>query len=270
MTLRFSTGYTNFVAEQGSHKGALDNGSIEVYSGSQPATADLAATGTLLVTVTSSAGALTNEVKATGIITLSVGSSGSDTVTAMTLAGLEIMGSTTAFNTSLTQTATDICAKVNRNPKNKFVVATSSGAIITLTARPGFGTLLNSAALAASVGGAMVATITSTSFGSGTGGSVAGVSSANGLKMDYNASAGVITKDTSQTWSGTAGATGTAGWFRYKGSIADAGALDGSAAYIRMDGAIGTSGTDMTMSSTSVTSGALQTLSTFAFTIPAA
>lgn len=270
MTLRFSPALQNYIAVNGSWKDFFDEGSIEIYSGSQPATPDLAVTGTLLATITSSAGTKTNEVRATGVITLSVGAVGSDTVTAITLSGMEIMGSTTAFNTSLTQTATDIALKINRNPRNRLVVASSSGAVITLTAQPGLGTVLNSEALAATVGGNMIATITSTSFGSGTGGGVVGVAAINGLKMDYNAAAGVFTKDTTQTWSGTAVATGTGGWFRYKGSVADAGALDSSAVFLRMDGSIATSGADLNMSSTSITNLALQTMSTFSFTIPAA
>ena len=269
MTLRFSPAFQNFIASQGSYKDAFDNGSIEIYSGAQPATADLAVTGTLLATITSSAGALTAETKATGVLTLSGTTSGS--VDTLTLLGVEIMGSATAYNTSLNQTATDVATKINRNPKNKLVVASTTGAsaVITLTAHPGFGTLLNSAALTIT-STTLTSAVTSTTFGSGTGGSVAGINSANALQMDYDAVAGVMTKSTAQTWSGTAVATGTAGWFRYKGTIADAGALDGAALYLRMDGSIAVSGSDMSMTSTSVASGALQTLSTFSFTIPAA
>lgn len=269
MALRFSPALQNFVAQQGAWKEAFDAGSIVIYSGTQPTTPDLAETvngGTLLVTLTSSAGAKTNEVSGTGVITLTGAAGSVDTIT---LLGVEIMGSSTAFDTSLTVTAAAIALKINRNPKNKFVVATNAAGVITLTARPGFGTLLNSAALATTVT-TMAATVTSTSFGSGTGGSVAGVNQANGLKMDYNAAAGVLTKDVTQTWSGTAVATGTAGFFRYKGSVVDAGSLDSSAVFLRMDGNIATSGANMNMSSTTVTSGALQALSTFSFTVPAA
>lgn len=272
--LRFSPAAQNFIAEGGSYKEMFDNGAIDIYTGSQPATADLAPTGTLLVTITSGAGALTNETRAVGVVTLSVGSTTGDNVTTFTLSGVEIKGKTTNWNTSLTQTAADVCTDINRCPSNKMVVATSSGAVITLTARPGFGTYLNGAALAVGVAGSMSAAITSTTFGSATGGGVQGVAAVNGLRMDYNATAGVMTKDTSQTWSGTAVGAGTqtAGWFRYRSSKADAGALDSATppVYMRMDGAIATSGSEMNMSSTSITNGALQTLSTFAFTVPAA
>lgn len=268
MTLRFSPALQNFIATEGSWKDFFDGGVLEIYTGAQPATPNLAPTGTLLATITVSSGAHTPETKATGVITLSGTTSGS--VDTITLLGVEIMGSATAYNTSFDQTAADVALKINRNPKNKFVKATSSGAVITLTALPGFGTLLNSAALAATDTD-LTATITSTSFGSGTGGSVAGVDQVNGLKMDYNAAAGVFTKDATQTWSGVGVASGTqtAGWFRFKGSVSDAGALDSSAVYLRMDGSIATSGADMNMTSTSITNGATNTLDTFQFTIPA-
>jgi hypothetical protein len=266
MTLRFSPALQNFIAETGSWKDAFDNGSLEIYSGAQPATPDLAPTGTLLAIITASSGAKTNEVSATVEITLTSSGGSVDT---LTLAGLEIMGSATAYNGSLTQTAADVALKINRNPKNKFVAATSSLGVLTLTALPGFGTLLNSAALACTTT-TMVATVTSTSFGSGTGGSVAGVNPANGLKMDYNAADGVMTKDTTQSWTGAALVTGTAGWFRYKGSVVDAGSLDSNDVFLRMDGTIATSGAEMNMSSTAVVAAAVQTVSEFEFTIPAA
>ena len=268
MALRFAPSVQNFIAANGSWKDVFDGGIIEVYSGSQPATPDLAVSGTLLVTFTSSAGAFTPETRALGILTLSGTPSGS--VDTVTLLGKEIMGSATAYNTSLTQTAADVCLKINRNPKNKFVVAANnSSAVITLTACPGFGTLLNAAALTIT-STTLTSAVTSTTFGSGTGGGTAGVDAVNGLKMDYNATAGLITKDVTQTWSGTAVSGGTAGWFRFKGSVVDAGAADSSAVFLRMDGSVATSGAQMNMSSTTITNGALQTLSTFNFTVPAA
>ena len=266
MTLRFSPALQNFIAEDGSWKDFFDGGIIEIYSGAQPATANLAVTGTLLATITVGGGAHTPETLATGVITFTSSGGSVDT---LTLLGVEIMGSATNYDTSLTVTAAAVALKINRNPKNKFVVATSNLGVLTLTALPGFGTLLNSAALTCGAT-TMIATVTSTSFGSGTGGSVAGINMANGLKMDYNAAAGVFTKDITQTWSGTAVATNTAGWFRYKGSVSDAGALDSSSVYLRMDGSIATSGSDMNMTSTSITSGAVQTINTFQFTVPAA
>ena len=267
MALRFSPALQNAVAADGSWKDCLDNGHILIYSGTQPATPNLAVTGTLLATITSSAGAKTDEVRATGVLTISGTLSGS--INTCTLMGIDILGGAVTHTGDHTTTAAAVALKINRNPANKLVTATNVLGVITLTALPGYGVTLNSGTLTFT-GTTCTATVTSTTMGSGTGGSVAGVAAVNGLKLDYNAAAGVITKDTTQTWSGTAAATGTAGWFRYVGSIADAGALDSSAVYLRMDGSIATSGADMSMSSTNITSGALQTLSSFSFTIPAA
>lgn len=263
MALRFSPAAQNFIAENGSWKDLFDQGSIEIYTGTQPATPDLAVTGTLLVTITSSAGAKTDEVRSQGTVTLTGGASGS--VDTLTVNSVEIMGSATNFNSTLTQTAIDVALKINRNSANKSIVAVANGAVITLTAQPGMGTVPNGWVVASTV-----TTITKTDVNMGT--TTAGVTAVNGLKMDYNAAAGVLTKDVTQTWSGTAVGAGTqtAGWFRFKGSVADAGALDSSAVFLRVDGSIATSGAQLNMSSTSVTSGALQTLSTFSFTVPAA
>jgi hypothetical protein len=269
MSLSYSPGLQNFIAARGSWKNFFDNGHILVYSGTKPATADLAVTGTLLATITSSAGTKTNEVLATGVLTISGTTSG--TVDTCTLMGIDILGGAVTHTGDNNTMATAVALKINRNPANNLVVASSTGAsgVITLTALPGFGTTLNAGALTFTSTTTTTA-VTSTTMGSGTGGGVAGVAAANALRMDFDAAAGVFTKDATQTWSGTAVATGTAGWFRYCGSVVDAGVLDSSAVYLRMDGSIATSGSDMNMSSTSVTSGALQTLSTFSITVPAA
>jgi len=272
MTKRYSPATQNFIAQGGSWKDFFDGGAIDIFTGSQPATADLATTGTLLVTITSGAAALTNETRATGIVTLSGTTSGS--VDTLTLAGIDLIDipgqSTVGYTGSLNATATAVATRINRNPKNKLVVASTTGAsaIITLTARPGLGAVLNGLTIATTSTG-LTSTATS-NMGQSPG--VPGVSTVNGLRMDYSATAGVMVKDPTQTWSGTAAGAGTqtAGWFRYRSSLADAGALDSSAVFMRLDGSIATSGSDLDMTSTSITYGALQTLSTFQFTIPAA
>ena len=89
--------------------------------------------------------------------------------------------------------------------------------------------------------------------------------------MDISA-AGVINKNPSEVWSGvvTGAGTQTAGWFRFKGSLADDNTLDSTLQkWIRMDGTISTTGANMNMSNTSLVNGVTQTLNTFAFTVPA-
>lgn len=257
MTLRISTAFRNFMAKNGSIARALNGGAIDVYSGSQPATADAAVTGTLLCTFTKSGGSLTNEVIATGTVTLTGGASGSvDTVTVNSVN--IIPQGAVAFNTSLTQTATDLAAAINSSPSSPEYTATSSGAVVTISANPGTGTGPNT----------FVVTATLTTITASYANMSGGVASANGLSFGAPSS-GTFSKLATETWSGTAVATGTAGYFRFRASVADAGSLDSSALYIRMDGACATSGSELNMSTTSITSGAVQTINSFSVTQPA-
>lgn len=75
----------------------------------------------------------------------------------------------------------------------------------------------------------------------------------------FNAPAsGSATLDTSTPNTGTAVATGTAGWGRIVGGTGE-----------RIDGTVGTSGTDFTINSTSITNGATVTLTAMTVTQPA-
>jgi hypothetical protein len=172
------------------------------------------------------------------------------------------MGSATNFNTSLIQTATDIVTKINNNPKNQMWVASNVGgtsATITLTAKPGYGALANSLTVASTV-----TTITKTDTNTS-----GGVTAVNGLNWG-DAAAGVLTKLATETWSGTAAASGTAGWFRIEASVTDAGTLDSTESVIRVDGAVATSGAELNMTPTSITAAAVQTISSFTVTLPTA
>ena len=77
----------------------------------------------------------------------------------------------------------------------------------------------------------------------------------NGFNDPANGSA---TLNTSTPNTGTAVATGTAGWGRIVGGAGE-----------RIDGTVGTSGTDFTINSTSITSGAIVTLTAMTVTQPA-
>ena len=78
---------------------------------------------------------------------------------------------------------------------------------------------------------------------------------------------GTISKAVAQTWAGTAVATGAAGWYRLYEAGGDPSLL--STTESRIDGNISTSGANMNMSSTTITSGTVQTVSTFDITLPA-
>lgn len=258
MTARFSAGLRNYVAQNGSYRNAMMGGTLKIYSGVQPATAELAPSGVLLVTITDTSGAHTSEVRARGSVTLTGGASGS--VDAITVNGVSILPAAVPFNTSLTQTAADVVTAINDNQSIPEYVASSSGAVITLTAMYGLGTAANGYVVATTV-----TTITKTDVNMGT--TTAGVDSVNGLKL-ASVAAGVLSKATGQTWSGVASATGTAGWFRFTSAVADSGALDSTSTQVRIDGAVSTSGQQLNMSSTSITSAATQTISAFDITLP--
>jgi hypothetical protein len=260
MALRFSKGLRNFLNEGGCIKQALANGKLLIYTGSQPTTADDAIAGTLLVTITKSSAAHTAEVRATGSVTLTGGASGS--VDTVVVNSIDILGGAVSFNTSLTQTATDVATKINNNPKNLLFVAEASGAVVTLKAKPGLGTLCNGWVVSATL-----TTITASYVNVGSG--VAGVNPANGLTFGDSA-AGVLARNTAEVWSGTAVADGTAGWFRYVGAVTDPGTSDATETYIRLDGNIATSGANLNMSNTAIVTGAVQTISGFSLTYPAA
>lgn len=67
MTLRLSTKLRDNLAGSTGFAATFANGVIEVYSGSQPATADAAVTGTLLGTVTLASGAFTPGTATNGL-----------------------------------------------------------------------------------------------------------------------------------------------------------------------------------------------------------
>lgn len=256
MTRRLSTGAVNGLA-QGMGFGALFNkGSIRIYSGTQPVSADAAVTGTLLGTVTANSAALTQETQATGTVTLATGASGS--VDTVTVGGMNIIpDGAVAFNASLTQTAADLASAINRNG---IYTATSSGAVVTIKPRPGAGAAHNTYVVTATL-----TTITA-SYANMSG----GVSAVNGLYLGDPAS-GLIQKPAGVVWSFNGVAAGVAGWFRFIGSVADGGALLTAAPWlVRLDGSIAVSGGDAALSNITVAIDAPNTIDTFKWTQPTA
>lgn len=255
MAIRLSTGLVNKMMDTGSLKDIFANCAIDIYSGTQPAGGDTAASGTLLVTVTKASGAYTAETRSGGTLTLS-GASGS--VNTVTVNSIDILGGAVNFNTSLNQTAVDVAAQINRNPKNLLFVASATGAsaIVTITAANGLGTLPNAWVVAATY-----TTMTGTPANM-----VGGADAVNGLRFDI-ATSGSIPKLVADTWSGLGlSPGGTAGWFRVRES-GDTGA-GASTTAARLDGSIATSGADMNLGSLTVTTGAPFILSSAALTLP--
>jgi len=78
---------------------------------------------------------------------------------------------------------------------------------------------------------------------------------------------GVVSKDATQDWKGTAVAGGTAGWFRCF-EAGDNPAL-ATTTGARFDGAIATTGAEINMSNTTIELAAVQTITAFTYTQPA-
>lgn len=263
MAFRLSPLLLNFSNSNGSVRRALTGGKIKIYTGSQPANPTLAPTGTLLVTITQASGAHTAEVRSAGTFTLTGGASGNVSVVTVN-SGPNLLGSTVNFNTSLTQTAADIAANINNySGPGSYYTATSSGAVVTLTAAFGQGTTPNTWAIAVTA-----ATITTSTVAF-----AGGVASANGLRLGYgdNATFNVQTLGiaTGDTWSGVVATGGTAGWFRFSGPTADADGVDTTNSLVRMDGSVATSGGDMNLASTTLVASATQTITQFTINTPA-
>jgi len=288
MALRFSQGTVNNNANGMGWGEIIRGGTCVVYSGTQPATAELAATaGTELVRFTLSKGALTSEKRAGCKITVGTGVG---TITSIAVGGVNLLTSAITTSADASANAALVVAAINANATNPDYYATLGGAIGSTTdyaaaagtfwilAPKNSGILYNGA-----TGVPVVCTVTSSATatvnaGTASGyfndtGSVAGVAMVNGLTMSCPASAGVITA--SGSWIGTASNTGTAAWFRILATPQlDTGlinlATSGDAAYLcmRIDGSVGTSGADMLVSSTAITTAVDQTMTSFALTVP--
>ncbi len=87
---------------------------------------------------------------------------------------------------------------------------------------------------------------------------------ANGINLGI-ATDGVIGKDSDETWSGVGIVAGNAGWFRLYDNTATTGASNSA---IRLDGAIATTGAQMSMSNTTITKKGTTTIGSVAITDP--
>lgn len=90
-------------------------------------------------------------------------------------------------------------------------------------------------------------------------------STGTGINLDVTATGGIILKLGSEVWSGTNAATGTASFYRHV-AVGDTGVL--STTQVRLQGDIATSGVEMNLSSTSLTSAATQTIDYYSIALP--
>jgi hypothetical protein len=250
MAFRFSDGLRNALAKDLSYGNAMQDGVLVFYTGTQPASANAAATGTPLVKYTSASLTHTPEVLATGTVVLATGAVGS--VDTITVNGVNILGAPVPFNATLAQTAADVATQINKSVSATDYKASAVGTTVTISAAKGAGATPNG----------FVVTGTSTTLTMTFGNMAGGVSPINGLKFALTA-LGVVNKDPAQVWSGIGLTTGVAGWFRFYSSVADAGSLDAAGAFIRADGAIAASGAEINSPQTMITAGVVSYINDF-------
>lgn len=255
MALRLSTGLVNGLASGFGVRDALANSRLRIYSGAQPATADTAISGTLLGTFTYNGGAFTSPVESTATIQITGGGGG--TIDTVTVGGaIPLIGSSVAWDTDVNTTATALAAAINAYSNGLNITAEAVTDTVTLSCPFWLGANANGLTLATTK-----TTVTTTDDATFT----TGVDAVNGLNWQNPAVAGVLSKE-STVWQMTAGATGTAGWFRFEADPNDDQGL--STLFPRLDGSIATSGADLNLSSTAIASAGVYTINSWDLTIP--
>ena len=251
MSFRFSTGQRNAALKNKSFREMFQDGTLNIYTGAQPATADLGATGSLIVSITKASGVVT--VRSTRQVSLSkVTTLGSvaDTHT-MTVNGTAYTYAVIGGDT-LDTVAQKLAELIDQDPNVSAVAAggtTSTESVIIMRSR--FGGLAFTA-VASNSGTAVLAAVEA----------YVAMVSGNGLKFG-DPVAGVISKD-SEVWSGVAGLPATAGWFRLS-EFGDVPANLSTTA-VRVDGSIGVGLGDMQMGNTAIDLNATVTINSAAFT----
>lgn len=249
MPLRFSTGAVDALQEAGCLKEILWDGVVDVLSGAQPAGADDAETGTLLVRCTLASGAFTAGVRSTQQVD-------SYTVDSYTGDGstfaMVINGTTYSYVSSSGDTASTVAAKLAAIADLSPVVScVANGAVIMVRAIYGGVTYTIDKTGTTTPGDITIAAV------------IASVR-INGLQFG-DAVIGALSKEAG-VWSGVALASGTAGYFRFKGNAVDDGTE--STVLIRMDGNISTSNAPFIVSSINIVAGTTVTIDSAAITRP--
>lgn len=236
---------------------ALNECCMKLYTGTEPATADAPATGTLLATITANAATWTGESYAVGSLTLG-GTAGS--ITQFLVNGTNYLsGLVITFDTSLAKTAALTVGTLNAIGVINTFRFSYADATIIVTALPSYlAASYNTQVVSGAFSGGLFAASSSALAG--------GVTGANGLRFGM-AAAGQLSKLSTQVWSGAIVATGTATYFRLITTSADTGQADIYKQYNRVQGNIGTSAAALILPNTTLSTGLLQTITSFKISI---
>jgi hypothetical protein len=235
-----SDGFSQWITANGDYWGAVQGGVLDLWDGPAPSTANLAATGSLLGTLTENGGAQTFETQAQWSITLSGTTSGS--VNGITLGLAPLLPAPVTYAVSFSNTASLAAAGINASHNFFGVTAIAVGAVIYLYAPHGSGTAYNNMICAATA-----TTLTATVASAGAA-STAGVAAVNGLLFLYppvvNPNVGSVITGGGGTWETSAALkSSTIGYARLRLDAADNNGT--SSTYRRIQFTTSTSGADI-------------------------
>lgn len=270
MATRYSTGQTEALAKNGSHKLLHSGGKIQLYSGTQPVDGDQPVSGTLLVTLTGdnagNPGTHVFETQPEWKAPISGTNNGTGSIQLL-LGGCAIHPACTP-STTAALTAAVVVTSINSEPFGPFsgFTARVSGDDVYIKGPVGSDAYLNNLVLTSSV-----TTVTCTIAGTGkpaSSGGTDGVAHAYGCDFIHDSTTdGILTGG---TWRGNAVAAGTATWGRFVLDSTDSGGL--STTLRRTDfsvSAVGGSGDMQLSTATMVASPATPVVVTgFTLTVP--
>lgn len=246
MTIRFSDALRTHLAGSGSLAKALTGGFVRFFSGSQPATpvASIPAGNSPLLDITLGGNSHTAGVQGAAAIS-TAGMANGTVVNSITLAGAGVSIPSVTLGSDPAANAVLLANAINSGNDARITALASGNSVVVSEARGYIGKLNGANVVVASV---------SASFG-------ASNAPANGLTWALDGTAGELAKLAAEAWQGTAGAAGSAGWFRVYGPL---GANDP----MFVDGSVGTAGTDLVMlPTTSIVSGSTNTLPSASLTL---
>lgn len=260
MALKLSTGLRNYMLQQGSFKSAFSDSVLRIYSGSPPSypttsDADAAPTGTLLLEVTKSSGTVSSSELAVPQMHKAIFAGGSGNyVLRIGPSGSEV-SYTIAFTGSILASMKLMCDLINRTcPEFAMAHDGTDTAYLAPRVQGNSGVVYT----CDNTGTTATLTVSTTSTFS--------IAADDCLQFGV-ATSGSIVK--ALTWSGVglaAAGTGTsAGYFRLVRPN-DLGTLNQTD--LRLQGTVGTSGTDLIMSSTTIVYNATTTVDSFTITLP--
>ena len=270
MSLKLSTGASKFIHATGSLKKCFTGGLVKVYSSPVPATADAAATGTLLYTLTNDAATVKAKQK---IRFTPVPGTAAISDWSVTLNGVKF-----SFTTDGTPSVAEICTglyNLIRAGINTTTITTPAGAITIPDVTAAFvltdnATSLDIEAAVAGVPFTYTPAVAGSSPGTGSWTTAITVSDAYGLQFEDASTieSGVMEKLSTQVWAARAVADGTPAYYRIVRD-GDTGAL--STTEERMQGVVSTVvGSEFEISHATVKINERQDVTSASYTIPLA